>query len=1165
MPSHLHWPALLLLISPLMPSAAEWRRVDVPGAMDFAGHGWYRAWLKPHDSFFAVHERDLFGESVVLNVRGLAGAHELFVNGRSIGTGGGFPPAFQDGREGNHRHKIPPGTLVQDRWNEVVFHVYNPSPPAGFTTEAPFVMNYFWECDLEGVWEFREGEDAALSEDARVEEPSVAAYNAFHESNRVLGEAENLVHGDKLPPEESVARLTAAEDLAVDLLLHEPLVAQPVHLSFDERGRLWVAQYRQYPYPAGLKMLSRDRYYRSHYDKTPPPPPHHDRGRDRISIHEDTDGDGRYDRHKVFQDGLNLANAALRGRGGVWVMHTPYLLFYPDENFDDVPDGPPVMHLRGFGFEDTHAVANGLVWGMDGWLYGAQGSTTSCRVTRPGLDPPDAEGVYFEGCMVWRYHPESRDFELFAEGGGNNFGLELDAQGRLFTGHNGGQTRGFHYVQGGLYQMQGLNPGKFGPPRNPYAFGDLPMMRNEQPIQRFTHFAALVEGTALPAHYADCFFALDPIHSFIMACRRKAVGATFQTSDMDKVLTSTDDSFRPVYIVNAPDGSMMLADFYEHYIAHGQHYQSQIDPTTGRIYRLRGPEHKLETDLNLAVKTTDDLIGLLGHSNKWHRHMAVRLLGERKDPRSQEALRELIERGTGLPALNAMWAHYQTFGADDVLASMALRQDYPPLRYWTIRLACDDGEVSSGLMDAIEDQARYEDDAEVRSQLAASARRLPARQALRLIRIVMSREEDVEDAYVPLLCWWVLESKFEEARHEVMGLFEEEAFWKEPMVQEHVLSRMMRLLALKARRSDYLDAAQLLNRAPDTGSSVKLMEGFEQAFAGRSMTGLPRELIEALHAAGKSSLIVRLRLGDESALPEAWALLADERADEKNRADVARTLGELGVLEAVPHLLNAALADGPKELRRACLAALTVFPDENIGRRVTGALETIPEELRAAAFELLLSRAAWTKELRAALDDERLTVALVGPEVVRRLSAYDDLGVRAWAQALWPAADASSTTDRRLRVAQTEAALRKGTGNPYRGESIFAERCAACHKLFFKGGEIGPDLTSYQRDDLGTMLTSILDPSAEIREGYQYVSVAMADGRALSGFLTDDDSRVVTLRGLSGEDVRLVRRDIESIQPVGRSLMPEGLLEGLSDEELRDLFAYLRISQPIAP
>ncbi|MBW3599563.1 MAG: dehydrogenase, partial [Planctomycetes bacterium] len=451
--------------------AAEWKLTPIPGEQSFTGYAWYQTWFKPHATFFSKHERDLFGESVVLNIRGLAGAHEVYINGTKIGSGGQFPPQFEDGREGNHRHKIPSGLLVPEQWNEVTIKVYNPNGPGGFLTEAPFVMNYFWECVFEGNWRFRLGEEKPELGGALKAKPAATAFDEFHQSNRVLGEADKLIHGEKLPPDESFAKMKAADDLTVELMLSEPLIAQPTHFSFDSRGRLWVSQYRQYPYPAGLKMISRDQYYRSHYDKTPPPPPNHDRGRDVISIHEDTDGDGKYDRHKVFQDGLNMANAAIRGRGGVWVMHTPYLLFYPDQDFDDVPDGPPVVHLEGFGLEDTHSVANGLVWGMDGWLYGAQGSTTSCHVRRPGIDPPNSPGVYFQGCMVWRYHPETRRFEIFAEGGGNNFGLELDAAGRLFTGNNGGMTRGWHYMQGGMHLMQGTTPNKFGPPRNPFAFG----------------------------------------------------------------------------------------------------------------------------------------------------------------------------------------------------------------------------------------------------------------------------------------------------------------------------------------------------------------------------------------------------------------------------------------------------------------------------------------------------------------------------------------------------------------------------------------------------------------------------------------------------------------------------------------------------------------------
>ena len=696
-----------LALSARAADAPVWQTIQVPGAWEsnapaiagrHDGFAWYRAWLKPHDGFFTKHERNLFEESVTFNVRDLADAHEVFINGSRVGAGGKFPPGFESGRAGNHRHKIPPGLLHKGEWNEVAVRVYNHSGPGGFLGEAPFVMDYFNECVMEGEWEFRPDDDGArFLGGARTNRPARATFDRYHESHGVLGEAAEFVHGDKLSPAESLKALQPHREFTVEQLLAEPLVAQPTHLSFDERGRLWVAQYRQYPYPAGLKMLSRDKYYRAHYDKVPPPPPHHDRGRDLISIHEDTDGDGRFDRHKVFVDGLNMASAALPGRGGVWVMHTPYLLFYPDANHDDIPDGPPVVHLAGFGLEDTHSVANGLVWGMDGWLYGAQGSTTSSRVTRPGLDPPDAPGVHFEGCMVWRYHPETRAYEIFAEGSGNTFGLEIDAQGRLYSGHNGGETRGWHYVQGGYYLKQGVDPGKFGPSRNPYTFGELPVMRPTNFIQRFSHFFAVAEGTAMPSDFDGKLFALDPVHSVVIAVERLARGAGFETRDIGPVLSSADSGFRPVYIVNAPDGSLFIADFYEHYIAHGQHYQSQIDPTTGRIYRLRGKDSTLERDVNLERKTTPQLVELLNHPNKWHRHTAVRLLGERKDTSARRPLKKLLADGTGHAPLCALWSLYQAGWLDEATMRSALKHPDPSVRHWAVRFAGDQWGTHPGL------------------------------------------------------------------------------------------------------------------------------------------------------------------------------------------------------------------------------------------------------------------------------------------------------------------------------------------------------------------------------------------------------------------------------------------------------------------------------------
>ena len=1153
------------------PSDAGWQPIRVPGAWEtngpaaarnYDGFAWYRAWLKPHDSFFTPHERNLFAESVTLNVRDLADAHEVFVNGTRVGGGGTFPPQFSSGRAGNHRHKIPPGLLRKGEWNEIAIRVYNASGPGGFLGEAPFVMDYFNECVLEGEWEWRAGNDASWTGAALKEKPKRAGFDQYHESNRVLGEAAQFVHGPKLPPAESAAKLQPADDLVVEQLLHEPPVAQPTHLSYDARGRLWVAQYRQYPYPAGLKMLSRDKYYRAHYDKVPPPPPNHDRGRDVISIHEDTDGDGVFDQHKVFVDGLNMANAVLPGRDGVWVMHTPYLLFYPDRDGDDVPDGPPTVHLAGFGLEDTHSVANGLVWGPDGWIYGAQGSTTSSRVVRPGLDPAGAEGVYFEGCMVWRYHPVTRAYEIFAEGSGNVFGLEFDGEGRLFSGHNGAETRGWHYLQGGYYMKQGVDPGKFGPPRNPYAFGELPWMKLAAPIQRFTHMLAVVEGTAMPESRQGQMFWVDPIHSLLIATERQPRGSTFGTRDLDQILKSADDGFRPVYIVNAPDGSLHVADFYEHYIAHGQHYQSQIDPTTGRIYRLRGKGSVLEKDVNLARKSTDELLALLSHSNKWHRQTAARVLGWRATPEVVEKLRSKLASASA--PLAALWALHQAGGLDEATALATLKHPSAPVREWTARLLGDRKQLSDRLAVALLEQARAETDVRVRAQMASSARRLPAEQALSLVNALFTHDADTNDPCVPLLCWWVLETHLTPNRDAILALFQSTALWERPLVQEHILPRLMRRFAVEGRRQDLLVCAKLLRAASSPGRSAQLMKGFEEAYRGRAMTGLPDELLSALATTGNAPLVLRVRQREASAVDEALTQIQDAKAKLEDRLLYTRTLGEVREPRAVNPLLSLATSEHPAALRKAALVALTAYEDDTIGTNVVAALPRLPPEVRLSALALLTSRNAWSLALLESLQAKQFDIALVPPDIADRLRQSKDKRVTELAAKLFPRAGAASTAALQQRITEVEAILKRAPGNPYSGEALFTQRCAACHKLFFKGGNVGPDLTAYQRDNLGTLLISVLNPNAEIREGYAYVEIETTDGRNLGGFLTDRDGQVTVLRGLDGQDITLRAADIRSIEPAGRSLMPEGLLDDLQDDQLRDLFAYLRSSQPFS-
>src|ERR1041385_7994468 len=258
-------------------------------------------------------------------------------------------------------------------------------------------------------------------------------------------------------PQEALKHMRVAEGFEVKLIASEPNIRQPVTMSFDERGRLWVVQYLQYPAPAGLKAVTVDQYLRTKYDRVPEPPPRGPKGADRITICEDTDGDGRCDRFKDFVSGLNLASGMAIGYEGVFVVQPPYLLFYPDRNHDDVPDTEPEVLLSGFGLEDAHALANSLTWGPDGWLYGAQGSTVTANI----------RGIEFQQ-GIWRYHPVTKKFELFAEGGGNTWGLDFDADGEILAGTNFEESKLLHQVQGAYYLK---NFGKHGELHNPHAYG----------------------------------------------------------------------------------------------------------------------------------------------------------------------------------------------------------------------------------------------------------------------------------------------------------------------------------------------------------------------------------------------------------------------------------------------------------------------------------------------------------------------------------------------------------------------------------------------------------------------------------------------------------------------------------------------------------------------
>ncbi len=958
-----------------------------------------------------------------------------------------------------------------------------------------------------------------------------------------------------LSPRESLGKFEVFDDLEIDQVLAEPLVEQPLFVNFDERGRLWLVQYRQYPNPAGLKMTSRDDYWRVIYDSVPAAPPHHVRGRDKITIHEDTDGDGAYDRHKTFLDGLNIVTSLAHGRGGVWVLNPPYLLFYPDKNRDDIPDGDPVVHLAGFGLEDTHSVVNSLRWGPDGWLYAAQGSTVSAKVRRPGLD---GNVVRSMGQGIWRYHPETRRYEFFAEGGGNTFGVEFDAQGRVFSGHNGGDTRGYHYVQGG-YLRKGFT--KHGPLSNPYAFGYFNGMPHNK-VPRFTHNFIVYEGLGLPEKYLGKLFGVEPMQGRVVMSDRTPIGSSFKTLDTGHPIQSSDKWFRPVDIKTGPDGAVYVCDYYDEHITHRRHYEGKISVETGRVYRLWAKGSKPMQPFNLAKRTTPELVGLLRHADKWHRQTALRLLADRRDATALPLLKAMLRDELGQAALEAFWAVNLCGGFNPEFAADTLLHVNPHVRAWTVRLLGDDRLVPESAAAALAGLAKREPHVEVRGQLAATAKRLPVGQALPIVHALLAHDSDAGDIYQPLMVWWALESKVAAHPGEVLELFTDEALWQTSLAREHILSRLMQRFTKAGSRPDLLASAQLFEMAPNAESAKILMAGFEQAYKGRSMAALPERLMVAMERHGGGSFALGLRRGEAKSVDEALRVIADAKADKLVRLQYTEILGEAPNAKAIPVLLGIVKSEPVADLKQAALGALKPYNDARIPEAVLAVYGGLPDGLRKAAGMLVAGRVDWALELLRAIDAGGLAASLVSAEVVSLLRSQGDervgqLLAKHFAGATTDAAKLEKEIQRLARVVMAKP------GNPYEGKKLYVASCGACHRLFEQGGQIGPDLTAYQREDLDAMLLSIINPGAEIREGYENFLLSTKDGRLASGFLIEQDNRSVVLRELDGQDVTFARGEIRELKAQGVSLMPGRLLAGYNEVQIRDLMAYLRSSQPL--
>jgi putative membrane-bound dehydrogenase-like protein len=564
-----------------------------------------------------------------------------------------------------------------------------------------------------------------------------------------------------LPAPEAVKRMTLPPGFKAHVFAAEPDLRQPNAFCIDDRGRLWVAENYSYTGPGGPWKPS---------------------GKDTILIFEDSDGDGRFDTRKVFADTLSFISGLEIGFGGVWVGSPPNLLFIPDKDADDRPDGEPQILLDGWGRQDQHETLNSFIWGPDGWLYGCHGVFTHSRVGRPGT--PDAERVVVNAA-IWRYHPALRSFERVAEGTSNPWGLDFDDHGQAFI-EACVIPHLWYVVPGGRYHRQG------GQHQNRHTYDDLKTIADHKHDgikgRKGGHAhggARFVLHDQWPAEWRGRFLVGTIHHHGIYTEAFERKGSGFSGKHVDDFMMAGDPLYLGFNHDFGPDGSLYVIDWYDPKSCHGQTPEHR---ETGRLYKITHGESR-RCDVDLGRLPSAELVKLQLSDNEWYVRHARRLLQERgADPEVHRALRTLMGAAADAPKLlRLVWALHATGGLDEDDLLGLTRNAHEYVRSWAVRLLCEGSNPSEAALKRLAELASEDGSAAVRLHLASVMQRTPPDRRWPVLEALAGNAGDAGDHNLPLMIWYALEPLVAGNAARAVMLAQKS---KIPKVREFVIRRM---------------------------------------------------------------------------------------------------------------------------------------------------------------------------------------------------------------------------------------------------------------------------------------------------------------------------------------------------------------------------------------
>lgn len=953
----------------------------------------------------------------------------------------------------------------------------------------------------------------------------------------------------------------------------EPHVQNPIAMSWDSKGRLWIAE--NYSYAESGQRFQLDL-------------------RDRVVIFDNTSGD-HFKNRTVFTDNVQMLTGIEVGHDGLWLMCPPQLIFIPDRNRDDVPDSEGEVVLDGFHVaeQNYHNFANGLRFGPDGWLYGRCGGSCPGRIGIPGSE--DHERLAMEGGM-WRYHPTRRLVEVLTTGTTNPWGHDWNAVGEAFfvntvNGHLWHMIPGAHFTRPFLpdpnrltYELidfhadhwhfdtgQSWTDSRDGA-ANSYGGGH-------------AHSGAMIyQGGSWPNTYRDKLFTLNFHGRRANQERLVREGSGYVAKHDEDFLLAEDTWFRGMELSSGPDGAAFVLDWSD---AGECHEHTGVHRTSGRIYKIQYTEGKAEPIENLDLQkwTLGELVEAHDSSNHWFVRQA-RLELARRYHRAIDvgpalnSLKAILSDGEAdsRRLVQALLSIHAAGGSEHIELVRHLDHRDEHVRTWAIRMltetwplddALGPGFASPATMDRVRQSceiilpdlirlAQNDKSALVRLTLASTLQRMPVDLRPAVAKALVTHAEDAEDHNLPLMIWYGLVPVAEENPDLLVDVA---SVCRIPKT----LRLVSRCLAEQIESQPAAINALLILASSRSDLRTTILTGMSEGLKGWRRAPKP-EVWDKIVASGTPetrSLITELSVvfGDGRAMEDLKRILQG--------ATQANSDTRMAALEAL-------IQSRPDDLRSICedllsdqhlnvLAArgLSTFNDPEIGTMIVARYRRFRSQFRPQIISILVSRPMFAAALIDAIRDGKISREDLSAYQVRQIHSFDDPRLSKRVSEVW--GEVRDTPEEKLaQIDSLKQALSKPSdADKSRGRALFVKLCQNCHRLYGEGAKVGPDLTGGNRSNLDYLLVNLVDPSSVVDKDYRMSVLLTEDDRILNGLVIDESERAITIQTAT-EKLTLAKDAIQDRKLTEKSPMPDGLLDSLSGDQVRDLIEYLRHPTQVA-